>query len=112
MEQGWLPADGIAPFLSGTPPILSLAAVEVGASMLAVDAGMDRVRAKGKALTEFAVELFDEEGCRLGTFTPLDKKSLYRDVEIPFTEEELRRFEEEEGGHTLAEILADLEKQS
>ena len=59
MEQGWLPADGIAPFLSGTPPILSLAAVEVGASMLAVDAGMDRVRAKGKALTEFAVELFD-----------------------------------------------------
>jgi kynureninase len=59
MEQGWLPADGIAPFLSGTPPILSLAAVEVGAAMIAVDAGMDRVRAKGRALTQFAVELFD-----------------------------------------------------
>jgi kynureninase len=71
MEQGWLPADGIAPFLSGTPPILSLAAVEVGAAMLAVDAGMDRVRAKGKALTEFAVELFDAwlapEGFALGS---------------------------------------------
>ncbi len=60
MEQGWDRADGIAPFLSGTPPILSLAAVEVGAAILAVDAGMDRVRAKGVALTEFAVELFDE----------------------------------------------------
>ncbi len=59
MEQGWLPADGIGAFLSGTPPILSLAAVEVGVSMLAFDAGMDRVRAKGRALTEFAVELFD-----------------------------------------------------
>jgi hypothetical protein len=43
------------------------------------------------------VELFDEDGCRLGTVTPVDKKSLYREVEIPFTEEELRRFEQEEG---------------
>jgi kynureninase len=60
MEQEWVPADGIAPFLSGTPPILSLAAVEVGAGMLAGDAGMARVRAKGRALTEFAVDLFDE----------------------------------------------------
>jgi hypothetical protein len=57
------------------------------------------------------VELFDD-GLPLGTFTPVDKKTLYRDVEIPFTEEELRRFAEEEGGRTLPEILADLEKQS
>jgi hypothetical protein len=56
------------------------------------------------------VELFDEKGCRLGTFTPVDEKSLYRDMEIPFTEEELRRFESEEGGRPLAEILADLVK--
>jgi kynureninase len=60
MEQGWDRAEGVTPFLSGTPPILSLAAVEVGAAMLAVDAGMGRVRAKGLALTEFAVELFDD----------------------------------------------------
>jgi kynureninase len=60
MGQGWDRADGITPFLSGTPPILSVAAVEVGASMLAVDAGIHRVRAKGMALTEFAVDLFDE----------------------------------------------------
>jgi kynureninase len=59
MEQGWDRAEGITPFLSGTPPILSVAAVEVGAAMLA-EAGMDRVRAKGVALTGFAVELFDE----------------------------------------------------
>jgi hypothetical protein len=58
------------------------------------------------------VELVDLEGCRLGTFTPVDKKSLYQDVEIPFTEEEIRRFAAETGGRTLAEILADLEKQS
>jgi hypothetical protein len=55
------------------------------------------------------VELFDEAGCRLGTFTPVDKKSLYRDVEIPYTNEELQRFAKQKGGRTLAEILADLE---
>jgi kynureninase len=60
MDQEWVPADGITPFLSGTPPVLSLAAIETGAGMLAVDAGMDRVRAKGRALTELAVELFDD----------------------------------------------------
>jgi hypothetical protein len=58
------------------------------------------------------VELVDEEGCRLGTFAPVDDKSLYRDVEIPFTEEELRRFENEAGGRTLAEILVDLERRA
>jgi hypothetical protein len=58
------------------------------------------------------VGLFDEEGRQLGTFTPVDEKRLYRAIETPFTEEELRRFEEEEGGHTLAEILADLEHHS
>jgi kynureninase len=60
MEQGWDRAEGITPFLSGTPPILSVAAVEVGAGMLAVDAGMERVRKKGVALGEFAVDLFDD----------------------------------------------------
>jgi kynureninase len=58
MEQEWVPADGLTPFLSGTPPILSLAAVEEGAAILA-EAGMESVRAKGLALTGFAVELFD-----------------------------------------------------
>ena len=59
MEQGWDRSDGITPFLSGTPPVLSVSAVEVGAAML-VEAGIDAVRAKGMALTRFAVELFDE----------------------------------------------------
>jgi hypothetical protein len=56
------------------------------------------------------VELFDEQGCRLETFTPVDEKSLYRDLEIPLTTEELRRRAEEKGGRTLAEILADLKE--
>jgi hypothetical protein len=58
------------------------------------------------------VELFDPHGLPLGTFTPVDEKSLYRQIEVPFTTEELKRFASEPGGRTLAEILADLEKQS
>ncbi len=58
------------------------------------------------------IELFDEYGLPLGIFTPVDKKDLYRYVEVPYTEEELRRLAEQKGGRTLAEILADLEKRS
>ena len=58
------------------------------------------------------VELRDSRGLPLGTFTPFDEKRLYRETEIPFTTEELKRFAAEPGGRTLAEILADLEKPS
>jgi hypothetical protein len=58
---------------------------------------------------EAQVELFDEYGLPLGVFTPVDEKELYRHVEIPYTQEELRRLAQQTG-RTLAEILADLEK--
>ncbi len=58
MEQGYEPIDGIRANLAGTPPVLSIAGIETGAAML-VEAGIDRVRAKGMALTSFGVELFD-----------------------------------------------------
>jgi len=60
---------------------------------------------------ESQVDLFDEYGLPLGVFIPVDKKELYRHVEIPYTAEELKRLAQQEGGRPLAEILADLEKQ-
>jgi kynureninase len=59
MEQGYFPLGDVRSNLAGTPPILSMAPIEVGAGMLA-EAGMDRVREKGMALTGYAIELFDE----------------------------------------------------
>jgi hypothetical protein len=56
------------------------------------------------------VELLDSCGSPLGTFTPADKQSTSSEIRIPFTVEELRRFENEPGGRSLGEILADLEK--
>ena len=45
-------------FLSGTPPIFGLVAVDEGVRLIA-EAGIDAIRAKGSALTEFAVALAD-----------------------------------------------------
>lgn len=49
---------GIGGWLVGTPGIIGLAAAEAGIE-LSAEAGIDRIRAKGIALTEFAIELFD-----------------------------------------------------
>ena len=58
------------------------------------------------------VQLCDSRGLPLGTFMPVDEKRLYREIEIPFTTEELKQFASEPGGRTLAEILADREEPS
>ncbi len=61
---------GIAGWLVGTPGILALAAAEAGIA-LSAEAGIARIRAKGMALTEYAVELLDvwlaPLGCTLGS---------------------------------------------
>ena len=58
------------------------------------------------------IELFDHQGHPLGTFTPVDKKPVARGIGVPYTDEEIRRLKDQQGGRTLAEILADLEGRS
>ena len=58
MGPDYEPADGIARFLAGTPPILDLTAAEVGIALVA-EAGIPTLRAKSVALTELAVQLHD-----------------------------------------------------
>jgi kynureninase len=58
MSSAYEPGPGIDRFLVGTPPVLSLVAVEEGVRLLA-DAGIDRLRAKGQAMTSYLVELAD-----------------------------------------------------
>ncbi|MEZ4517910.1 MAG: kynureninase [Chloroflexota bacterium] len=52
------PAGGIQHFLTGTPPILSLSAVEPGLDML-LEAGMDRVRARSVQMSEYFIRLWE-----------------------------------------------------
>jgi hypothetical protein len=58
------------------------------------------------------VEIRDGVGEVLGYFTPHIDRSLYESIEIPISEDELRRRAQKGGGRTLAEILADLEHRS
>jgi kynureninase len=59
-ESGYRPAEGIARAVVGTPPILSLAALEVGIDV-ALEAPMAAVRAKSLLLAEMFIALMDRE---------------------------------------------------
>ena len=65
MERPYDPAPGVRGFLAGTPPILALAGVEVGAALVA-EAGIERLHEKARALTELIVEIHDERLAPLG----------------------------------------------
>ncbi len=56
------------------------------------------------------VELFDENGLPLGLFTPANQNTLYQQIQIPYSAEELAQLATQSGGRPLAEIIADLEK--
>ena len=55
----YAPAAGITRMLSGTPPGVSLALIEPGVDLL-LAAGMDRLRTKSVAQTEYMIALADE----------------------------------------------------
>lgn len=57
-ELAYRPAAGIRRFLTGTPPVLSLAAIEPGVDLL-LEAGMDRLRAKSVQQTEYLIALWE-----------------------------------------------------
>jgi kynureninase len=73
MGPGYEPADGVRGLLSGTPPVLSLVAVEEGVRLVA-EAGIGAIRAKGIALTELAISLIDSrlDGLGAGVRSPRD----------------------------------------
>jgi kynureninase len=58
MGQGYDPEPGIRRWLTGTPGIPAIAAVESGVALVE-EAGIRRIRAKGIALTEYAIALHD-----------------------------------------------------
>ncbi len=59
MGAAYDPVPGIGRFAVGTPPVLAAAAVEVGVRLVA-EAGIDRLAAKGRALSGLLVALADE----------------------------------------------------
>jgi kynureninase len=65
MERPYEPHAGVRRFLAGTPPILGLAAVDVGAELVG-EAGIEAIRAKAGSLTTLAIDIYDAELAALG----------------------------------------------
>ena len=64
-EHDYRPVEDVRRFLAGTPPILSLLAIEPGVDLL-LEAGIDRIFRKAVSLTSFFIELFDRDLSSLG----------------------------------------------
>ena len=76
--QGWMgqtgmfdfgldyqPAPGLQRFLTGTPPMMSVSAIEPGVDLL-LEAGMERLRAKSIRQSEYLIALWEQELASLG----------------------------------------------
>ena len=77
MGPRYTPADGIGAWVSGTPPVLGMAAVQEGVELLAA-AGVDRLRAKSLRLTELVIDLFDDWLAPLGFRLSSPRSSHHR----------------------------------
>jgi kynureninase len=90
MAPGFEPADGIRALLSGTPPVLALNAVDEGVRLVA-EAGIDAIRAKGIALTSFAIDLADELLAPLGVAVASPRDPRCRGAHVALTHPEAER---------------------
>jgi kynureninase len=90
MAQGYDPAPGIVAWLTGTPGILALAAVEAGVRLVA-EAGIHRIRAKGIALTEFAIELVDQRLANHGATVGSPRDATRRGAHVAVRHPDARR---------------------
>lgn len=59
LEDAYEPELDIRRFLTGTPPILSMVAVEAGLDLV-LEAGIDRIRTKSLQLSEFMIKFWEE----------------------------------------------------
>ncbi len=57
-ELDYRPAPGLRKFLTGTPPVASLALIEPGVDLV-IEAGVERIRAKSVAQTEYLIGLWE-----------------------------------------------------
>ncbi len=58
MDFEYAPAAGMTRFLVGSPPLLSMLAIEAGVDLL-LEAGIENLRAKSRAQSEYMLALYD-----------------------------------------------------
>jgi kynureninase len=90
MGQGYEPRPDIGAWLTGTPGILALAAAEIGIRLVA-EAGMARIRAKGIALTEYAIALVDDRLASRGVTLGSPRDPARRGAHVALRHPDARR---------------------
>ena len=80
-SQDYLPAKGIEKFEAGTPTVLSLAAMETGID-LTLTAGIEMIRKKSLALSNFFLDTFHTELAPLGYVLESPEKEEERGAHI------------------------------
>jgi kynureninase len=86
-ESGYRPAAGIARYICGTPPVLSMVALEAGVDlMLGMDMGA--IRRKSVALTDSFIRLVEQECGRLGVTLASPREAARRGSQVCFRHEE------------------------
>jgi kynureninase len=70
-------------FLVGTPPILSLAAIEPGVDMV-IEAGIEKLRSKSVRQTEFLIDLWEQHLQPLGVTLNSPRESSRRGSHVSF----------------------------
>lgn len=90
MGPTYRPADGMRRWLSGTPPIVGMLAMQDTLAMIS-DAGMPRVREKSIALTEFAVRASDELLAPLGVTIASPRDPAQRGGHVTLSHPAMRR---------------------
>jgi kynureninase len=94
MEPGFVRAAGMRGWLSGTPPVLALAAVEEGVRLVA-EAGIEAIREKGIALTELAISLADERLAEHGARVASPRDPGRRGAHVALAHPDARRLRTE-----------------
>ena len=84
MAPRYKPVDGICSWLTGSPAVLGLACVEAGVALLA-DAGIERLHAKGMALTSLIVDLADAWLAPLGFRLATPRSAEWRGSHVALT---------------------------
>lgn len=87
------PAPGLRRFLSGTPPILALSAIEPGVDLL-LEAGIERLRAKSILLTQYLLDLWGESLAALGFHSQTPQEAHWRGSHVSLSHEEGYRIDQ------------------
>lgn len=90
MGPEYVPAEGIRRFMSGTPAIVGMLAMQDTIQMID-EAGIDEVRAKSVALTEYTISLVDEWLAPMGVTVASPREHTHRGGHVTINHPAMRQ---------------------